>query len=66
VSVVGLQESTFGGSLVSGGWFCGSAFDSNMVSVAMKTFYRRIYKKRNTDMRQNLKIFNLGEKINEY
>jgi hypothetical protein len=28
--------------------------------------YRRIYKKINTDMRQNLKVFNLGEKIKEY
>jgi hypothetical protein len=25
--------------------------------------YRRIYKKINTDMRQNVKVFNLGEKI---
>jgi hypothetical protein len=28
--------------------------------------YRRIDEKRNTDIRQNLKIFNLGEKIREY
>jgi hypothetical protein len=28
--------------------------------------YRRIDKKRNTDIRQNRKIFNLGEKIREY
>jgi hypothetical protein len=28
--------------------------------------YRRIDKKRNTDTRQNLKIFNLGQKIKEY
>jgi hypothetical protein len=30
------------------------------------TGYRRTNKKRNTDIRQNLKIFNLGEKIREY
>jgi hypothetical protein len=28
--------------------------------------YRRIDKKRNTDIRQNLKIFNIGDKIKEY
>jgi hypothetical protein len=28
--------------------------------------YRKIDKKRNTDIRQNLKIFNLGQKIREY
>jgi hypothetical protein len=28
--------------------------------------YRRTDKKRNTDIRQNLKIFNLGQKIREY
>jgi hypothetical protein len=30
------------------------------------TGYRRIDKKRNTDIRENLKIFNLGQKIREY
>jgi hypothetical protein len=28
--------------------------------------HRGIDKKRNTDVRQNLKVFNLGEKIKEY
>jgi hypothetical protein len=28
--------------------------------------YRRTDKKRNTDIRQNLKIFNLGQRIREY
>jgi hypothetical protein len=28
--------------------------------------YRRTDKKRNTDMRKNLKVFNLGQKIRQY
>jgi hypothetical protein len=37
-----------------------------MRSVRSVAGYRRTDKKGNTDSRQNLKIFNLGEKIKEY
>jgi hypothetical protein len=33
----------FGGSLESGGWFCGSAFGMNLVLVAVKMFSHLMY-----------------------
>jgi hypothetical protein len=38
-----MEESAFGGSLESGGRFCVSAFDRNLVSVAVKMFSHLIY-----------------------
>jgi hypothetical protein len=35
----GIAESAYGGSLKSGGQFCGGAFVRNLASIAVKIFF---------------------------